>query len=83
MATKTFNSQDMASRGRIGGYSRAAKYSSEELTSAARAGFLKRFEPTDPGLSHEERQRRAQCALKAYMAKLARKSTMARKQAKG
>jgi hypothetical protein len=68
----------MSARGRIGGYSRAARYPSDELTRGARAGFLKRFEPTDPDLSEAERQRRTQCALKAYMAGLARKSALAR-----
>lgn len=75
----TFDSRDMALRGRIGGYSRAAKYPAAELTRGARAGFLKRFEPTDPSLTEQERQRRTECNLKAYMAKLARKSALARR----
>jgi hypothetical protein len=74
-----YDSADMAARGRIGGYSRAAKYPAGELTCGARAGFLRRFEPTDPNLSEAERQRRTECNLKAYMAKLARLSARARK----
>ena len=70
---------DMASRGRIGGFTRASKYTPEELTGAARAGFLRRFEPQDPSLSLEERQRRALAALKAHMARLGRLSALARK----
>ena len=66
-------------RGRIGGFSKAAKYPAETLTAAARRGFLARFEPADPGLDENERQRRAQAALRAYMAGLARKSALARR----
>jgi len=73
------HSRDMALRGRIGGFSKAAKYPADELTRGARAGFLKRFEPTDPNLTETERQRRTECALKAYMAGLARKSALARR----
>ena len=75
------DSSDMAARGRIGGYARAALYSPEELTGKARAGFLHRFEiEVDPDgtLPPEERQRRAQAALRAHMAKLARKSAQKR-----
>ncbi|MFC2000421.1 hypothetical protein ACFLXE_06680, partial [Chloroflexota bacterium] len=55
--------------------------SPEELTSAARAGFLKRFWPDDSSLSDQEKQRRAQAGLRAHMAALARKS--AKKRRKG
>ena len=74
----TYDASDMSARGKIGGYSRAAKYPADELTRGARAGFLKRFEPTDPSLTEQERQRRTECAIKAYMAGLARKSALAR-----
>jgi len=74
-----FSSADMALRGRIGGFTRASKYPPDELTSQARRGFLKRFEPQDSGLSQEERDRRTQAALKAHMAKLARLSAIKRK----
>jgi hypothetical protein len=73
----TINS-DMSSRGKIGGYARSAKYGPEELTGAARRGFMDRFTPTDSGLSEEERRRRALAGLKAHMAQLARKSAIAR-----
>ena len=73
------DSRDMALRGRIGGFARAAKYDSQELTGAARAGFLLRFQPQEQGLSEEERLRRAQAALKAHMAKLARLSALSRR----
>ena len=74
----TVNS-DMASRGRIGGFVRASRYTPEELTGTARASFLRCFEPQDPSLSLEERQRRGQAVLKAHMARLARLSALARR----
>jgi hypothetical protein len=70
---------DMALRGRIGGFARAARYPGNELTKEARAGFLKRFEPQDAGLTEEEKQRRSEAALRAHMAKLARLSALARR----
>jgi hypothetical protein len=72
------DSIDMRLRGRIGGYSRAAKYNPEQLTGDARRGFFRRFMPEDPTLSEEEKQHRAQAALNAHMAQLARKSAIAR-----
>jgi hypothetical protein len=71
--------KEMALRGRIGGYARAAKYPAGQLTAPARRGFLRRFEPTDPNLSPQERQRRAEAALKAHMVRLARLSAKARR----
>ena len=76
------DSSDMAAWGRIGGYARAALHSPEELTGKARAGFMRRFETEvdpDGSLSHEERQRRAQAALRAHMARLARLSAIKRR----
>lgn len=73
------DSKDMALRGRIGGFARAAKYPRDELTSSARRSFMARFEPQDPSLSEEERQRRAQANLRAHMARLARLSAIKRK----
>ena len=73
------DSRDMSLRGKIGGFSKAAKYSPQELTGAARAGFLKRFIPNDDNLSEGERMRRTQANLRAHMARLARLSAMKRK----
>ena len=73
------DSKDMALRGRIGGYSKAAKYNPQELTGAARAGFLRRFIPDDDTLTEQERLRRGQANLKAYMNRLARLSAIKRK----
>jgi hypothetical protein len=70
---------DYQLRGRVGGFSKAARYSAGELTVAARSAFLNRFLPDDENLSEEERIRRGQAALNAHMAKLARKSALARK----
>jgi len=75
---RVFDSADMASRGRIGGCARVAKYSPEQLVGAARRGFLARFEPKEEGLSDEERQRRAQMGLRAHMHRLARLSALKR-----
>lgn len=75
----SMDNRDMALRGRIGGFARAARYSSEELTGPARAGFLRRFIPEDNSLTEDERQRRARAALKAHMSRLARKSAIARR----
>ena len=69
---------DAALRGKIGGYAKAAKHDSVEATQPAREAFLRRFWPCDPGLTEEERERRAQAALRAYMAKLAYRSAKAR-----
>jgi len=72
----------MALRGRIGGYSKAARYAPDELTRAARKGFMARFEAQadpDDSLPPEERGRRAQALLRAHMARLALKSAKARR----
>jgi hypothetical protein len=73
-----YDASDMAARGRIGGYARAARYAPNELTGAARSGFMKRFEPKDPHLTPDERQRRTEAALRAHMARLSRLSARAR-----
>jgi len=73
------DSKDMALRGRIGGFSKAAKYSPQELTGAARAGFLKQFIPNDDNLSEDERMRRTQANLRAHMSRLARLSSLKRR----
>ena len=65
-------------RGRIGGFSKAAKHPPDTLTTAARRAFMARFEPSDPDLDDKERQRRTQAALNAHMAKLAYLSSKAR-----
>jgi len=79
-----FNPADMAARGRIGGYSRAAKYRPDELTGAARSGFMRRFYKDLPeGLTEQERARRAECALRAHMCALARKSVVSRSKRSG
>ncbi len=68
--------------GRIGGFVRASRVPREQLTAAARAGFLARFErEVDPEhqLSTEERRRRAEAARRAYMARLALLSAQSRR----
>lgn len=67
---------------RIGGLTRAARYDGREVTSAARRGFMARFEDeVDPErkLSLAERQRRAQAAMRAHMARLALRSAKSRR----
>ena len=72
------DSHEASLRGRIGGFSKAAKHPTDELTSAARRGFMARFEPSEEGLDDNERRRRTEAALKAHMAKLAYLSSKAR-----
>lgn len=50
------------------------------MTSAARETFLASFIPDDPGLSQEERQRRAQAARRAHMLSLAARSAQVRRE---
>jgi hypothetical protein len=67
---------------RIGGLTRAALYDGREVTKAARRGFMARFEDeVDPDrqLSPDERQRRAQAAMRAHMARLALRSAKSRR----
>lgn len=70
---------DASLRGRIGGFSKAAKHPADTLTTAARRGFMARFEPSDPDLDEDERRRRTQAALRAHMAKLAYLSSRSRR----
>ena len=79
----TSDTGEMALRGRIGGFAKAARHSREELTRAARDGFLARFErEVDPDgiLAEQERKRRAVAARNAHMARLALKSAIVRRQ---
>jgi hypothetical protein len=67
---------------RIGGLTRAARYDGRVVTSAARRGFMARFEDeVDPDrqLPLDERQRRAQAAMRAHMARLALRSAKSRR----
>ena len=62
-------------RARIAAYTLHASRDPRETTSKARAAFDARFlDQVDPdrALPHAERLRRAQCARKAYFARLAR-----------
>ena len=69
--------------GRIGGLTRASRFSPDELTGPARSAFMRRFEPpAELDLSPEERQRRTVCNFKAYMARLALQSAVARRKSK-
>lgn len=69
-------------RARIGGYSLSATHDPRETTKPARAAFLAGFErEVDPDgvLTITERARRAAAARKAHFAKLALKSSRARR----
>lgn len=66
---------------RIGALSMHARHDAREVTSNARSAFLARFyEEVDPEgkLPPKERERRARCALRAHMSRLALKSARAR-----
>ncbi len=70
-------------RARAAAYRLHSLYDSRELTANARAAFADRFtRQVDPDgiLSESERQRRAECARKAYFADLAARSAKARRQ---
>lgn len=75
---------ELAGRGRLGGYSKAAKYPPAELTAAARQAFAAKFlievDAATPSLDDAERQRRAELLRKAYFARLALTSAKARRQ---
>lgn len=74
--------EERSLRARIAAYSLHSKYDSSDITRAARAAFLARFEnEVDPFgvLSDSERQRRAEAAKKAYFHRLAAKSAAARR----
>jgi hypothetical protein len=80
-----FDPHEMALRGRIGAYRQHARNDTRETIRAGRAAFLNRFlREVDPDLllPEEERQRRAQHALKAHMADLARRSAQVRRSRK-
>jgi hypothetical protein len=69
------------SAARIGGLTRAARYSPEELTGPARRGFLAKFEreaDPDGNLDPVERARRADVLLRLHMARLNHASVKAR-----
>jgi hypothetical protein len=71
--------------GRIGAHIAHSRHDSRELTAKARATFLDKFEQeVDPDgvLSPEERQRRAQHARSAHMARLALLSAELRRKRK-
>lgn len=79
--TIEYDPAEMSRRGRIGAYRRLALHDARELTAAARAAFLAKFErEVDPDcvLPPEERERRAAYARKAHFARLARLSVNAR-----
>jgi len=71
-------------RSRIGGLSKSARFDGKEATKPARAGFMAKFlREVDPEgvLPADERQRRADRAMRAHMQRLAlARSTKASKQ---
>jgi hypothetical protein len=80
MTSSSFDSADMASRGRLGGLAKSARYDAAQYTQPARNGFLRRFYQELPaGLSQEEADRRARAGLKLHMQKLARRSALKRR----
>jgi hypothetical protein len=84
-SSSRFDPKTMALRGRIGAHALHARHDSRELTRPARETFLRRFlDEVDPDrtLPEAERQRRAEHARKAYMARLALQSARARKRKK-
>ena len=77
------NPAERTLRGRIGAYSLHAQ--GKTNTGPARTAFLAKFElEVDPEgiLAETERQKRAECARKAYFARLGLKSAMTRRKRK-
>jgi hypothetical protein len=77
-----FDPTEMARRGRLGAQVAHARHDPHDLTAAARAAFLARFEQeVDPDgvLPEAERLRRARHALRAHMTRLALLSAEARR----
>ena len=75
-----------AAAGRIGGLTRAARYTPDELVRNARAGFIAKFErEADPDgvLTPKERARRADALYRAHMTRLAMASAKARRKNSG
>jgi len=67
--------------GRIGGLTAHSRHSSVQMTAGARRGFHERFRrQVDPDgvLAPEERERRAERAMRAHMLSLSEKSARAR-----
>ncbi len=86
LVTLTFDSEEMARRGRIGAYVRLSRHDARDLTAPGRAAFMARFEAeVDPDgvLPEEERRRRAEFARKAHFSRLAYLSAQARRTKKG
>lgn len=75
------SSSRRAQAGRIGGFTVHSRYDSRDLTKAARAAFLSKFEhEVDPDgrLSTVERERRAMAARRAHFARMAYRSAQVR-----
>ena len=80
--TRELTPERAAMLGRIGGLATASRHDPKDMTAPARRGFLARFErqvDPDGALPAEERERRAQAALKSHMARLALSSADARR----
>lgn len=81
-STPELTRADRVRWGRIGGLTKASRHSPDEMTGAARRGFLERFErQVDPDgtLEPAERARRAEAARKAHMLTLSARSAIARR----
>lgn len=78
---KALTAEQRTLRARAAAYAKHARTDGRTATTAAREGFLRRFlNEVDPDgvLPEPERHRRALLARKAYMSKLALKSSRAR-----
>jgi hypothetical protein len=83
MSANDLTPTERSLRARAAAYRLHSLYDSRQLTANARAAFQDRFaRQVDPDgiLPEAERQRRAECARKAYYAALAAKSARARRQ---
>ncbi len=74
-------SEEQRRWGRIGGLTAHSRHSSVEITAGARRGFQERFRrqvDPDGALAPEERERRAERAMRAHMLSLSEKSARVR-----
>lgn len=78
--------EERSLRARIGAHALHGSHDSRGLTANARAAFLQRFvdqvDQESPGLPEGERLRRAEHLLRAHMARLALRSSKARRKSR-
>jgi hypothetical protein len=70
--------EERVRNGRKGGLKKSHLYDPAEYIKPARAAFMARFEPKDPDLSPQERERRARVGLRLHMLELSERAAKVR-----